>query len=162
MKQQPAWQLMCRGVCVCVGTSGTPRSTVGGWFCQVLMALNERHWILWVFNGSPESSQHWVTGAALMRLKLTGLGIKDADHVKSLPWSLPRLLCTTSPELIHPFSATMTSISQSPTPLGSSFWLMLTQHCLLGVLLSYRTSQSSVLLFVKWRQSHFLHRCLKE
>lgn len=29
MKQETAWQLMCRGVCVCVGTSGTLRSTVG-------------------------------------------------------------------------------------------------------------------------------------
>ena len=103
-------------LCVFVWEPRGHRGVLSGWFCQVLMVLNERHWMLWVFNCSPESSKHWVTGAALMHLKLTCLGIKDADHISSLPWSLSRLLCVASPELIHPFSARMTNISPIPPP----------------------------------------------
>lgn len=112
-RQHDSW---CAEVCVFVWEPRGHWGVLSGWFCQVLMVLNERHWMLWVFNCSPESSKHWVTGAALMHLKLTCLGIKDADHISSLPWSLSRLLCVASPELIHPFSARMTNISPIPPP----------------------------------------------
>ena len=56
-RQHDSW---CAEVCVFVWQpQGHEEYCGGGCFCQVLMALNECHWMLWVSNCSPESPQHW-------------------------------------------------------------------------------------------------------